>query len=235
MTVIRGTCTGCNRRVSLRQDGTVGLHREWRRYGLIPGEACPGEFMPPKPTPVAQVDDVEWRPVVGYEGLYEVSADGRVRSLPRTTTRGIERVIHFLKSGGYPYVTLYRENVARTRTVHILIAEAFIGPRPPGLDIRHLDGNCRNSVLTNLAYGTPAENSRDTVEHGHHRQTQVTHCPHGHTYDEVNTRWYRGRRSCRTCSKLRGKFAARLRESKNPDTIREAEEFFRERRLAIRN
>lgn len=118
----------------------------------------------------------EWRPVVGYEGLYEVSSEGRVRSLDRvvsyTSSRASGTVLRFFPSRmlslrpgmyGYHVVSLGRGN---QRTVHSLVCEAFIGPRPLGMQIRHLDGVRTNNRPDNLAYGTPQENSRDKVAHG---------------------------------------------------------------------
>lgn len=52
------------------------------------------------------------------------------------------------------------------RYIHHLVAESFLGPRPPGLEIRHLDGNLDNNDFRNLAWGTAAENAADKVRHG---------------------------------------------------------------------
>lgn len=50
--------------------------------------------------------------------------------------------------------------------VHALVLAAFVGPRPPGMDVRHLDGNPANNLLENLAYGTRSENCMDALRHG---------------------------------------------------------------------
>lgn len=52
--------------------------------------------------------------------------------------------------------------------LHLLVAAAFIGPRPPGKIVRHLDGNRKNPRWGNLAYGTYAENTQDAIAHGTH-------------------------------------------------------------------
>jgi hypothetical protein len=101
--------------------------------------------------------------VPGYEGLYRVSDHGRVMSLPRTTTKG-----GLLKPGPGRYLTvaLHRNDRGRTFGIHKVVLLSFVGPCPPGLLIRHLDGNSHNNRLSNLCYGTNAENGQDQMRHG---------------------------------------------------------------------
>lgn len=108
----------------------------------------------------------QWRPVVGHEGRYEVSDLGRVRSLQ--SARGtpwhdgpmlMEPRKH---TGGYLRVGLRRKDAF----VHALVLEAFVGPRPPGMQAAHLDGTRTNNALANLRWATPTENQRHRVEHG---------------------------------------------------------------------
>ena len=111
-------------------------------------------------TPVEQ-----WRPVAGYEGIYEVSDHGRVRSLDRTvphghtgTRRAAGRVLRpVIDSGGYPFVHLGRRPQRRVR-IHVLVLETFVGPRPVGLKGLHGDDIKTNSHLSNLRWGTQSEN-----------------------------------------------------------------------------
>jgi hypothetical protein len=107
---------------------------------------------------------------------------------------------------GYLLVGLHHHRRQTTRTVHSLVAEAFIGPRPAGQQIRHLDGDPVNNHLGNLRYGTGAENARDQVRHGTHANGTKTHCPQGHRYDEANTYVIpsTGGRACRACNKASG-------------------------------
>lgn len=114
-----------------------------------------------------------WRPVVGYEGLYEVSNLGRVRSLPRTVphikgTRTIPGRILKLQTqpSGHLYVKSFGGRGRGLAWAHRLVYEAFVGRVPEGLDIRHLDGNPKNNSPENLAVGTRVENAHDVYEYG---------------------------------------------------------------------
>lgn len=159
----------------------------------------------------------EWRPVCGWERLYEVSSDGRVRSLDRVDWRGQRyrgRMLTLnVKSGGYLTVGLCDNGEHRTRAIHRLVAEAFLGPRPDGCEVRHLDGDPKNNRLANLAYGSPSENSLDRVRHGTDYNAGKTHCMHGHLFDDANTYIHpNGHRQCRACSnESKRRSLARLR------------------------
>ena len=150
-----------------------------------------------------------WLPIPGYEGSYSVSDVGRVRSEARivATPRGprpiAERILKpGLGGGGYYYsVNLRREGASKSHLLHRLVAMAFIGPLPEGMQTRHVDGNPMNNVPSNLAYGTPGENALDKVRHGRHHNAIKTHCKKGHALDAGNTYiTSQGSRSCRICS-----------------------------------
>lgn len=151
-----------------------------------------------------------WLPIPGYEGFYEVSDLGRVRSVDRTfvTARGQRRTYKgkllkpYLANNGYLTVGLKRQCSVKRRTIHSLVVEAFIGPRPDGMEVLHRDGNKTNPVLTNLHYGTKSENAYDTVRHGAHVRANRTHCPRGHELVKPNlvvSHMKRGQRECRAC------------------------------------
>ena len=74
----------------------------------------------------------EWRPVVGYEGWYEVSNLGRVRRMRPSRNTHVGRVLvqSLRRKGSYRVVSLSKENEVHSRFVHCLVAEAFLGPRP---------------------------------------------------------------------------------------------------------
>lgn len=125
----------------------------------------------------------EWRPVVGFEGFYEVSSLGRVKSVQRVITRSNgakqtvrERIRKLMaaKRGGYAVVTINKPGVKVLATVHRLVLEAFIGARPDGMECCHLDGDPMNSRLDNLRWGTPKSNGQDRIRHG----TQTTCADH---------------------------------------------------------
>lgn len=124
-----------------------------------------------------------WRPVVGYEGYYEVSNNGRVRTVGRISSYGRpvrERVLKPDLSGIYPQVKLARDGRGRTSRIHALVAEAFIGPRPAGMEVCHTNGNHADNRLENLRYDTHSENQRDTVRLGLHPLANLTECHRGH-------------------------------------------------------
>lgn len=121
-----------------------------------------------------------WKSVPGLEGRYEVSNLGHVRSVDRivesvnrwgtVTARPLKgRLIKPAEADEYGHqsVSLSR----RTFRVHALVMLAFEGPTPEGLEIRHLDGDPRNNALSNLCFGTRAENNRDIARHNRRKLT----------------------------------------------------------------
>lgn len=145
-----------------------------------------------------------WLPVVGWEGLYEVSDLGRVRRIFLPPYEGY-RVLRLHPDGyGYPSVGLSGRGKKARPKVHKLVAEAFLGPRPPGLEICHNDGDKTNAVPSNLRYDTRIANESDKRLHGTHHHSRKTHCPKGHEYTSENTFINRrGGRECRTCKRAR--------------------------------
>jgi hypothetical protein len=142
----------------------------------------------------------QWRSVVGYEGKYEVSSTGKVRSLPRKNRTQLKELKPSKDGDGYPQVMLYRNGRGKTKKISVIVAEAFLGPRPDNVEVRHKDGNNTNNQVTNLEYGTKSENTKDSVRHGTHANAKKTHCPRGHEYTKQNTYITgRGSRVCRTC------------------------------------
>lgn len=144
-----------------------------------------------------------WLPIPGYEGRYDVSDLGHVRSWSVRNRNAAPRSKALQPhSTGYPRLMLYSGGGRyANRFVHQLVAAAFIGPRPPGQQVRHLDGNRSNPRLTNLAYGTQSENALDAVRHGTNVNAAKTHCRLGHPYDAANTYTIGRRRQCRVCNR----------------------------------
>lgn len=124
-----------------------------------------------------------WKEVVGYEGLYAISSEGRVKRLAHSHIDSLGRhrlfeekilSVQIGKTTGYPRVNLSKNGETKTCNVHSLIADAFI-PNPDNLPcINHIDENRSNSVLSNLercsyaynnSYGTARDKRRDSLRH----------------------------------------------------------------------
>ncbi len=100
-----------------------------------------------------------WRQVDGWP--YEVSDIGEVR---RSTTKRIRKLDP--NQNGHLGVLLSRNKEKRKFCVHALVLEAFVGPKPPGMETRHLDGNPANNHVDNLVWGTHTQNMHDKWRHG---------------------------------------------------------------------
>ena len=140
------------------------------RGGMAPGRAHNPTFAGSIPAAPA---NEEWRPVVGYEGLYEVSDRGRVRSLDRTVgTYYGERVmsgrvlISSPFTSGYLRVGLCGVGRMKCRRVHRLVMESFVGEIPDGMQVNHVNGDKADNRLANLEYVTPRENIRHGMATG---------------------------------------------------------------------
>ena len=94
-----------------------------------------------------------WKDVVGYEGYYQVSNKGNVRSLERIDSIGRKwggrTRKHFCREGGYPEINLYKDGLRKQKLIHRLVAEAFI-PNPKSfLEVNHRDENKKNNCVEN--------------------------------------------------------------------------------------
>ena len=101
-----------------------------------------------------------WLPIKGYEGLYEISNLGRVKSLPKVRGRAVtgEKILKSHVVNGYEMVMLCRNYKTFNASVHRLVAQAFI-PNPKNKPhINHIDGNKANNNIENLEWCTPSEN-----------------------------------------------------------------------------
>ncbi len=115
-----------------------------------------------------------WKDVVGYEGLYQVSNNGHVRSLDRVVVRTVKGDMklkgRILKPGaslsGHLTVALCKNGTQKTHYVHRLVTRAFISPCPEGLEVRHGVGGILDNTLKNLCYGTRSENMLDMERDG---------------------------------------------------------------------
>lgn len=163
---------------------------------------------------VALVDEL-WRPVVGYDGWYEVSTRGGVRSVDRVVVAsngkrraypGVELAQRTMPAKGYRTVGLKRNGTEKRALVHRLVLESFVGPAPAGHECCHEDGDPGNNSLGNLRWDTKSANVRDQVRHGTHHRGRRTECPRGHALVEPNLvrgHLARGMRECRACGQAR--------------------------------
>ena len=111
----------------------------------------------------------KWKPIKGYEGLYEISDLGRVKSLPKLSGNCCRKEI-ILKNNttkdGYHYVTLAKNNKQRSVRVHRLVAASFI-PNPDSKEtVNHKDGIKLNNHVHNLEWATRSENVQHSYDVG---------------------------------------------------------------------
>ena len=138
-----------------------------------------------------------WKAVVGWEGLYEVSDQGRVKSLERITLQKTGREYHKREkllrpasgsnTGGYSYVYLYeRSRGGESCAVHRLVATAFI-PNPDNKpEVNHKDSVRYNNQVDNLEWVTGSENQMHSVRQGRKSQARRVRCIQtGEIYDSM--------------------------------------------------
>jgi hypothetical protein len=153
-----------------------------------------------------------WLPVVDFEGSYEVSDHGRVRSVDRVVRDRIGRVRTFPgqirtltpQPRGHLQVGLWLDNKLHQKLVHHLVLGAFVGPCPPGKEGCHWDDNPANNYPDNLRWGTRSENMLDRDRNGVLYQRHITRCPGGHLLAAPNlvpSSLLRGKRGCLACSR----------------------------------
>ena len=114
-----------------------------------------------------------WLPVVGWEGRYEISDQGRLRSLykkPRIGNPSSRIVAKNPDGTGYRAITLPS---GIRKYIHQLVLEAFVGPCPSGMQCRHLNDVRVDCRLSNLRWGSQHENGADAVRNGKHHGASV--------------------------------------------------------------
>lgn len=104
----------------------------------------------------------QWLDVVGFEGLYEVSNHGQVRSVK---TGQIKKITTDKKTNR-PFLNIWKKNKQSVIRIHKLVLEAFVGKKPDGMECCHNDGNPFNNHISNLRWDTPKNNHADKVKHG---------------------------------------------------------------------
>ena len=110
--------------------------------------------------------DEQWKDITGYEGMYQVSNLGRIKTVGRVVIRKDGSQVHVKEliraisssSKGYSQVRLYKSNIGRTVELHRIVATEFI-PNPENkTDVNHKDGNTKNASSENLEWVTDSEN-----------------------------------------------------------------------------
>ena len=123
-----------------------------------------------------------WKPVIGYEGVYDVSNMGRVRSLDRVAMRSDGKPCRVtgrlrktkINGWGYETVVLHEDGTRTSKMVHHLVLEAFSGVRHDDHHGHHIDGNPRNNTVENLEW-VPKEAHWSYHNQGHrHHNSRLT-------------------------------------------------------------
>jgi HNH endonuclease len=144
-----------------------------------------------------------WYDIPEFPG-YKINHRSEIMSLKQ----GVRIMKQTIDTKGYYVVGLRQNGKTKVIAVHLLMARTFLGPCPPGLQVRHGVDGPLNNRLGNLCYGTPSQNNYDQVEHGTHYEANRTACDQGHEYTEENTMWRWGKggkaggkkyRKCRKC------------------------------------
>ena len=136
----------------------------------------------------------QWKPVVGYEGLYEVSDQGRVRCLDRFIKNKKGTEIFYpgkimstpRRKDGYLTAHLRKDGVRAKYLVHRLVLEAFTGSCPEGWEARHLNDIKSDARLVNLEWGSRRENNLDRTRNGVGYYAERKECRKGHPLVEAN-------------------------------------------------
>lgn len=129
-----------------------------------------------------------WKSVVGFEGFYEVSSYGQVRSVDRTVLSGgfyrrrngklLSQAIRNKHNAIYYVVGLYKEGKSKMKLVQCLVAKAFV-PNPENKpQVNHIDGNKLNNHKTNLEWNTAKENK-------HHSMYVLNSYSHGENHPDA--------------------------------------------------
>lgn len=152
-----------------------------------------------------------WRPVVGFEGRYEVSDLGQVRSIDRMVISGSDGRMRLSRGQvlspsaesrgrGHLTVQLWSDNRSYRKYVHVVVLEAFVGPCPDGMESLHFDDVPDNNALSNLRWGTRSDNISDRMRNGGRCNVRKSHCKQGHLYTPGTTKWLAsGKRCCLIC------------------------------------
>lgn len=133
-----------------------------------------------------------WRPIEGYDGYYEVSDEGRIKS--HVPWRGsIERIMsHGINGGGYPHVTLWKNGFKKSMDVHRLVANAFVEKTESKTIVNHIDGVKTNNRAINLEWCTYSENLIHSINMGFHPSGERSNLSKLTNHDVIQIRYLEG-------------------------------------------
>jgi len=122
-----------------------------------------------------------WKEIPNYEGFYEVSNFGRIKSLKRSILREGGKMLNLkekllnpiIDEHGYYKVQLWKGNMPYSVRVHRLVAICFVNNYNPNLEVNHIDGNKLNNLYNNLEWCTSLKNQLEAVRLGLKKQTKV--------------------------------------------------------------
>src|ERR1019366_3094708 len=108
-----------------------------------------------------------WKTVVS-NNAYVVSNMGRIKRTGWVNgAKATNRLLGYNLENGYREIAMYNPDHSRkTRLIHQVVTEAFLGPCPSGMEVNHKDGNKRNNSLDNLEYVTPSQNIQHALRTG---------------------------------------------------------------------
>lgn len=185
----------------------------------------------PTNSPLTEAVVERWLPVVGYEGIYDVSDQGQVRGRTRVVDAGLgrSRTIHgrILKPIGastskrYLAVNLWKDGHTEFVCIHKLVLMAFVGPKPDDMECCHGPGGKTDNRLTNLRWGTRVSNARDKLRDGTDPRRNRTHCPRNHLLVSPNLRRSQlaiGRRQCLACHRAASDIRQALIAGRMPES-----------------
>jgi len=104
----------------------------------------------------------QWKDVIGFENVYEVSNHGNIRSVKSGQLKKITED----KKTNRPFLNLWKNNKQTVVRVHKLVLEAFVGKCPKNMECCHNDGNSFNNHIDNLRWDTHKSNIHDRIKHG---------------------------------------------------------------------
>lgn len=162
-----GTCDGCvkagNERY--RRDNPELLHKRLKeREARLRGGAPSKPFL----TIWEEEPGEVWRPIVGFEGLYEVSSHGRIKSLGGRKNCLVTRLLRpRIAPKGYRNISLAKNGERHPYPLGRVVCEAFHGPAPTtDHEAAHNDGKPPNNRADNVRWATAKENQADRIIHG---------------------------------------------------------------------